>query len=281
VKRPTIIEVAAFAGIAAFLWTIVSSKPPREPPGSSPRTGMAGGPMSFRDPPTDIPGLRLRVRNDPGDHFGLYCLARRYDMLGQPDKARQAWTQLAANTESLSPETRTFGRNLFLRAQALRALGRAEEARDLFARCAEWYTRRMEENPNFNTNRALLIRLGWARKLAGDEPGAREAWKMALDTLWGIPDDGSDPMGSYDKAAVLCLLGRPEQGLVALTLAAEGGYDDPEGALNDEAFTEIRADERFLRTIDWIRSTDQARRWIEFQGSRSGRPLRAAGGRQL
>jgi tetratricopeptide (TPR) repeat protein len=269
VKRPSIIEVAAFAGIAAFLWTIISSKPPREKRDPQYRAANAMGYPS-REPPIDIPTLRLRVRNDPGDAYALYLLARRYDMYGKPDRARDTWVRLLANTAELAPESRGYGRTLFVRASALRALGRGDEARRSFADAAAWYTRRIGDSPRSSTNRSLLMRLGWARQLSGDTPGARECWTAALDATWQTVDgasggasDAGDPGVAYDRAALLCLLNRPEEGLTALTVAAARGYDDPEGALADEAFAPIRDDERFTRTIEWIRRTAVARRWNE------------------
>jgi hypothetical protein len=282
VKRPTIIEVAAFAGIAAFLWTIVSSKPPREPRAG--RSRLAGGTVGMppRDPPTDIPGLILRVRNDPGDHGALMALARRYEMYGQPEHAAEAWNQLVAATQTLTPESPRFGRGVFARAAALRAQGRTDEATTVFAAAADWYTRRLADNASFGGNRQLMMRLGWARRLSGDEAGAREAWKAALQTVWGDAD-GPDGQAAYDKAALLCLLDRSEEGLTALTVAAERGYDDPEGALADEAFSELRDDERFQRTVERFRRNDVSRRWNDLFGSRTGThgAYRVGGARQL
>jgi tetratricopeptide (TPR) repeat protein len=260
VKRPTVFEVAAAAGIVAFFWTLLASKTPvREYAGRDGTSRLAGrGHFAIAESANDIRALQDRLRNDPADAWTAYQLARRLEYAGQTERAREAHRAVARSTQALAAEEQRFGRFMYARGQSLRTLGMAEDSRKAFAAVAAWYEQRMQDNTRLRTSPGAMLRYGWALELSGQPDRARQTWCEVLES---VREGELDAGAMADKAALHALISDPEGALCALTRAQERGFVDADAVENDESFASLRGDERFGQVLGWMRRAESDRKW--------------------
>jgi tetratricopeptide (TPR) repeat protein len=257
-QKPSILGLAAAAGILAFCWTLYqgASKVELRRPhsytytdrGPTPTTMRAAGRISTAA--STIPELQRHLQNNPDDYRAWRRLAERLSWNGRPGEAADAYRSVIRRTDSFRPTDAEYGRALFDRAMAYRALGEDEMVQVELSTYLEWLAA-MGYSVATIENRNYLHRLGWAARLTGDEETAQLAWSRGIEVT--IPAAETSPGIMYMLAAFQALVGQHDQAIASLQKAAAAEYADPLQAQHDEDFAALRDDPAFAEIIAAMR----------------------------
>jgi Flp pilus assembly protein TadD len=141
------------------------------------------------------------------------------------------------NAVSMAEQNHLFRSNL---GDALRAAGRAAEARQVFATARVLGEQALEVNPN---DAFIQMDLAWINAVLGNHDIAHDLIIRAKET---VP---SDPYVHYFDALIHNEIGKTDDALTALELAAELGYSS--GSLaRDPNLANLRQEKRFLALIN-------------------------------
>src|SRR5262249_32519904 len=124
-----------------------------------------------------------------------------------------------------------------------------ESAKPILERAEELLTKQAHEANNPES----WYRLGWARKLLGNQTEARMAWARAIDSLTLNDAPLASSVKLYNLACYRSLNGEPDEALDVLPRAAAAGWNDADHAEHDEDFEAIREDPRFKKIVLGIR----------------------------
>lgn len=246
-----IITFAAICGISAFVYTLATAKvrPRRVQPASNVppiTTSMAASNM-----PRDIQSLEDRIANarrTGGRMVGIahFNLARAYADAGRMDDARGAWED-AARLGRIAVENPQFAGDPdrhFEIGWSLWKLGRFEEGMPSLFEAEQLY---MSIDQNVRTA-PQWHRLGWTRKLLGQDQDAVIAWSRAR----GLLEDNTPGWNSgmlYDLACYQALAGDKEAALATINKAAQAGWADVARAIHDEDLESLHGEARFTDAV--------------------------------
>jgi tetratricopeptide (TPR) repeat protein len=245
-----IITIAALCGVAVFVYTLAVGSTGRR--NRDWRRGMSSNVMTNTRQASPLPetveGLEEFTRNNARSGRAYFALARRYDEADRPDDARSAWEKaaelrLAATVRS--PENPDLW---FEAGWSLWKLGRLDEARQPFMEAEHRY----RSAPAANRTDAAWHRLGWCRKLLGQDQDAMIAWARAKEALLEFPDGWAGGR-FYDLACYHALLGETGAALTSLEKAVAADWTDADRAMHDEDLESIRDEPRFLEVVRKMR----------------------------
>ena len=137
------------------------------------------------------------------------------------------------NAVSMADQNHLVRSNL---GDALRAAGREAEARQVFETARDLGEQALEVNPN---DAFLQMDLAWINAVLGDHDVAQDLISRAKDT---VP---SDPYVHYFDGLIHNHLGKTDEALTALELAAELGYS-PGSLARDPNLANLRQEKRFV-----------------------------------
>lgn len=243
-----VLLVAGACGIAAAIWVARSPAPAARTIGVF--DVPIGSPRSFRAfaaPETAIPhdrdGLEAFVQVEPRNFEAWLRLGRYRRWQNDEPGAAQAFQRASELAGSASSNRIDSPDPVFVRANAMLALGLTSEARPVFAQAAGMYERRMAD-PEYQKVPFAWYSLGWCRQQTGDLKGAHGAWTRAVleaeSTL--VP---ADPTSLYNLACFRALAGRHEPALDSLRQSIEAGFSNRDLMAHDEDLASLRADPRW------------------------------------
>lgn len=241
VQRATILIIAGVCGAAAFLWNLSRAAPVQRPV-SSPGFRLAPAPDRTRDTPT----MEAAVLANPSDYDAWYILATLRQGRGNSPAATDAWRALRQAAEEVVTGGRPDEiRARFMLAWACEKLGDPDAAKIAIARASEAYEAGMASGGRLVTRYQAWMRLGWCRRMRGDEAAAREAWDRAAELL-NQTHPTEMPAGMlYDRACCQALRGEKETAMWCLGQATQRGFRDFEWAAADESLSSLREDPGF------------------------------------